>query len=116
MMTIDSRDLTYAALCTQKSDLGYLSAFEMKTQHDFQDVSCIRCNEVRVRDISSLCECSGKFSCMESGQGLLDLIRTVRSLADFYKMEILKSTVDWMLGTVGTRRTPAVKVDRKIIL
>lgn len=83
---------------------------------NIQDVACIRCNEVRVRDISSLCECSGKFACMESGRDYQDFFRTVRHLAKFYKMSVLMSTVDWMLGTVGTRRTPAIKIDKKIIL
>ena len=53
---------------------------------------------------------------MESGDEYQSFIRTVRSLADYYKMDVLKSTLDWMLGTVGTRRTPVIKIDKKVIL
>ena len=68
---------------------------------NIQDVTCIRCNEVRVRDMSNLCECSGKFKVMEDGKSLQTLIRTVRSIAEFYSMNTLKSTMDWILGSTG---------------
>jgi len=113
---------------------------------NIQDVTCIRCNEVRVRDMSNLCECSGKFKVMEDGKSLQTLIRTVRSIAEFYSMNTLKSTMDWILGSTGTkfktilhqnmhfmnfrsfifvncyelvkgvRKSPAIKIDKKIIL
>lgn len=70
---------------------------------NIQDVTCIRCNEVRVRDMSNLCECSGKFKVMEDGKSLQTLIRTVRSIAEFYSMNTLKSTMDWILGSTGTK-------------
>ena len=70
---------------------------------NIQDVTCIRCNEVRVRDMSNLCECSGKFKVMEDGKSLQTLIRTVRSIAEFYSMNTLKSTMDWILGSTGMK-------------
>ena len=107
--------MTCSAKRSSRGTYRYLN-FSLIFFNQYQDVACIRCNEVRVRDISSLCECSGKFACMESGDEYQSFIRTVRSLADYYKMDVLKSTLDWMLGTVGTRRTPVIKIDKKVIL
>jgi len=39
---------------------------------------------------------------MEDGKEIQEFIRTVRAVAQFYQMETLLSTMDWMLGAQGT--------------
>ena len=74
-------------------------------------MSCCRCNEVRSGDMSNLCECAGKFQCMDNSGKLQTFIRTVRAVAKFYKMEHLLSAMDWIVGN-GGRKSAAIKIDK----
>lgn len=82
---------------------------------NLQDVVCMRCNQVRHGDMGHLCECAGRFKCIENGKDLQTYFRTIRQLAAFYKMNHLSSTMDWILGS-GARKSASVKIDRAIIL
>ena len=42
-----------------------------------------------------------KFNVMEDGNATQELIRTIRSVAEYYKMHVLKSTLDWVIGSSG---------------
>ena len=61
--------------------------------------------------MSNLCECAGKFRCMEDPVKLQTFIRTVRAVAKFYKMEHLLSTMDWLVGN-AERKSAAIKIDK----
>ena len=94
--------LCASAECRTPYDTGeiehlLMDAVQRKTMgYMLQDLTCKKCNQVKDTNMRKYCSCAGKFKVMTSREDLLQLLRTFSSIAEHYRMPLLKETIEWI--------------------
>ena len=64
-----------------------------------QDLTCIKCKNVKQLNMKRTCECSGTFKYMMSRDKFRLQLLTLLNIANYYKMDYLKEMVIWRSAT-----------------
>lgn len=84
----DTSDIEHLLLdAVQRKTMGYV----------LQDLSCLKCNQVKATNMSKNCTCAGKFKTLQSTKDLIQLLRTFASVAQHYKMTLLTEVIGTIL-------------------
>ena len=60
------------------------------TAYQLQDLSCLKCKQVKADNMNSYCECSGHFQCTQTKrEDFHAQIRKLQTIADFHEFEWL---------------------------
>lgn len=64
-----------------------------------QDLRCTRCNEIKRENLAQFCTCAGEFVPLISGREIDQLLKTIRKVAEYHKMDLLQETVQQIITT-----------------
>ncbi|XP_074652055.1 DNA polymerase epsilon catalytic subunit A-like [Tubulanus polymorphus] len=62
-----------------------------------QDLKCVKCNGIKEANMSSYCKCASDFTNTMDVKTFAQIIKTFKSIAEHYKMELLYDVVNWIL-------------------
>lgn len=62
--------------------------------YTMQDLRCQRCKQVKSTSMALLCDCSGSYRLEMGSQDYWRRVRTIRELADFYGLEMVREFAD----------------------
>lgn len=75
-----------------------LDAVQRKTMgYVLQDLSCLKCNQVKATNMAKICSCAGRFTTLQPTKDLIQLLRTFASVASHYRMPLLTEVVSMTL-------------------
>ena len=62
-----------------------------------QDLQCLKCKDVKMMNLSKLCNCAGKFKTLTDPNDMSKILKTFKSIAIHYQMETLKEITEFNL-------------------
>ena len=84
----DSAEIEHLLLdAIQRRTMGYV----------LQDLTCLKCGQVKASNMAKHCTCAGKFVTMQSTKELEQLLHTFASIASHYRMPLLLEVVEMTL-------------------
>ncbi len=73
-----------------------VDALQRKTMGQvLQDLQCRKCRGVKELNMANICGCAGQFANVSRASDLKVTLRTFSSIAEHFKMPLLKEVVDW---------------------
>ncbi|XP_022098482.1 DNA polymerase epsilon catalytic subunit A-like [Acanthaster planci] len=70
--------------------------------YTLQDVVCAKCQQIKMPNMTSYCECAGNFITTVTNSNFLNKMKTFSNIARHYGMTLLQHTVDWVLQMNST--------------
>ncbi|GAA5995500.1 DNA polymerase epsilon catalytic subunit [Rhodotorula paludigena] len=71
--------------------------------YQLQDLRCGKCKTMKAENLRASCDCSGEYRMSETKQELAKRLQVTANVADFHKLTILSSVVDWLRDVVQCR-------------
>lgn len=68
--------------------------------YQLQDLRCGKCKTMKAENLRASCDCSGEYRMSETKQELAKRLQVTVNVADFHKLTILSSVVDWLRDVV----------------
>lgn len=68
--------------------------------YNLQDLTCIRCKQVKRDNIAEYCSCAGSFDTLINPNEMKQLFVTFKDIATKHNMELLLETVEWNLKKI----------------
>ena len=62
--------------------------------YSVQDLRCQRCNQIKGANMALTCECSGAYKLEQTVADHWKKIRTIRDLAEYYRLDIVAEMAD----------------------
>lgn len=64
--------------------------------YQLSDLKCSRCQEIKSNNLATYCNCSGAFQTADSRTDLLQKLRTISSVAEFFEFAALAEAVGFV--------------------
>ena len=88
----------YSQLALQERMVMQMHA--LITRYQLQDLKCSRCKQVRGNELSEHCICSGEWVASIGMMEMRRRLRVLKSVAEFYRLDMLKGAVDDVFALV----------------
>ncbi|XP_065055976.1 DNA polymerase epsilon catalytic subunit A-like isoform X2 [Rhopilema esculentum] len=86
----------YSMFVIEEELIGILCKRSMS--YTLQDLKCIKCKQVKGRNMNIHCECAGDYTTLIAREAFLDKLKIFRSVARYYQMDNLQEMTGFLIS------------------